>query len=330
MTASPVKTDPLKLGVTFHSFTHEFVSYAWSFEDLMVNASRLGGGVEIVGPVHHRKFPEVPQEFVTTFKSSVERNGLTPTCYGSYADPFMLWERNLGDDELVEYTIPQIKGAARLGFPIVRLQHFAAEIVERVLPLAERLGVKLGYELHSPLTLKAPRTIELVEQLQRIGSPHLGLIPDGGIFAQSVSAELAAKGLEVGLSEPDRDAVLELWGDDRPLEDAHALIDAAGGSSDAQAWAHRVWGAFGRSDPAGLRDIFEHVIHVHGKFYGLAGDDVADLRYRELTEVLVDSGYSGWISSEYEGPPADSFRMVAGQQAIIRRYEREHAESRAG
>jgi hypothetical protein len=57
---------------------------------MMEKAGQLGGGVEIVGPSHIRSFPEVSEEFERSFKSSVDRYGLTPTSYGSYADPFML------------------------------------------------------------------------------------------------------------------------------------------------------------------------------------------------------------------------------------------------
>jgi sugar phosphate isomerase/epimerase len=317
------------LGVTFHSFSSEFVSYVWSFEDLMVNASRLGGGVEIVGPVHHRKFPNVPAEFVATFRSSVERNGLTPTCYGSYADPFLRWSAPLTDDELIEYTVPQIRGAAALGFPIVRLQHFAAGIVERVLPLAEGLGVTLAYELHTPLELESARTAELLEQIARLGSPRLGLIPDAGIFARSVPAFRIIEGRELGLSAETVDAVLALWSAERPRAEASALVDGAPGR-DAGEWVDHLWGSFGHSDPAALGEIFEHVVHVHGKFFSIVDDDEPDIRYRELVGALLDQRYDGWISSEYEGPPADSFALVAGQQRLIRRFEAEHAAADRG
>ena len=315
---------PLRLGVTFHSFTAEFVAYVWSFEDLMVNATQLGGGVEIVGPVHHRGFPHVPPEFVATFRSSVKRNGLTPTCYGSYADPFMLWDRELTDDELVEYTIPQIEGAARCGFPIVRLQHFAADIVERVLPIAERHGVKLGYELHAPLELESARTQALVEQIRRLQTDHLGLIPDASIFAREVSPHHTAQGLEAGLSETDRDAVIALWAGGQPRDAGIDYVQRLNAGPDAEGWAARTWGGYGRSDPANLREIADLIMHVHAKFYALADGEEPTLRYRELVHALIDCGYTGWISSEYEGPPSDSFAMVVGQQEMIRRYEREY------
>ena len=40
----------LKLGVTLHSFTSEYITYKWSLEDMFQLASVLGGGLEIVGP----------------------------------------------------------------------------------------------------------------------------------------------------------------------------------------------------------------------------------------------------------------------------------------
>lgn len=314
----------LNLGVTFHSFTNEFVTYQWSFEDLMYNASQLGGGVEIVGPVHHRKFPHVPAEFVTSFRNSVERHGLIPTSYGSYADPFMLWERSLTEDELTEYTIPQIEGAAKLGFPVVRLQHFASPIVERVLPLAERLGVTLGFELHAPLELESDVTRRLVEQIRRIGSPSLGLIPDMGIFAHSISAVRLDEALEVGISPALRDEIAQMWKDGAQLEAARERIERERAGVEAEEWVQHIWGSHGRSHPADLRDVFEHVVHVHAKFYSLVDGEEPDLRYRELVIALLDNDYRGWISAEYEGAPADSFEKVAGLQRLIRRYEAEH------
>ena len=140
----------LRLGVTFHSFTNEYCSFQWSFEDMMQLASVLGEGVEIVGPAHHRCFPDVSDEFERVFKSSVERWGLTPTSYGTYADPFMLPGRDLNAEELTQYTLRQLRGAVKLGFPLARLQYFASSIVERVLPYADRHGLRLAYEFSAP------------------------------------------------------------------------------------------------------------------------------------------------------------------------------------
>lgn len=173
-----------RLGVTLYSFTTEYRSFQWSFEDCMRKAAELGPrmGIEIVGPQHHRGFPEVPKEFERMFKSSCERNGLIPTSYGSYADAYFWPDRDFTPDELVDYTIPQLKGAARLGFPVVRLQYNVAPVIERLLPYAKKYKLKMGYEIHTPLMFENPTCQELIRHVKKISSEHLGFVPDCGIF----------------------------------------------------------------------------------------------------------------------------------------------------
>ena len=314
-----------RLGVTLHSFTHEYCSFQLSFEDLMQKAAQLGGGVEIVGPAHHRGFPEVTPEFERTFKSSIERNGLTPTCYGSYADPFMLPDRDLTPDELAAYTIPQLKGAARLGFPVVRLQYFVWPVIERLLPYAEKYKLRLGYELHTPLMIEAPLTQQLIAQVRRISSPHLGLIPDAGIFTRSIPQFRIEGARRGGVSEALLQRAVELWKAETPLEQARQTLRALGADDRLFGAIEVFWGSFGHSDPRSLSGIMPYIIHTHGKFFSIVDGDEPDVRYEEYVQALVGGGYSGWMSSEYEGPDTDSFEILKAHQAMLKRYIRKYA-----
>ncbi|HEY0188498.1 MAG TPA: TIM barrel protein [Cellulomonas sp.] len=315
-----MSTRPFSLGVTLHSFTQEYTSHVWGFEDLMRAAALCGGGVEIVGPAHHRGFPYVTDDFEATFKASVERNGLTPTSYGSYADPFMLPDRDLRPDEIVEYTIPQLQGARRLGFPIVRLQHFTAEVIDRLLPWADRLDLRLGWELHVPMTLESPRTQYLLSLVQKYDTPRLGLIPDAGIFARSISARHLAEGRARGIAPELVDTAVRAWHEGLDLDAALHAVGDPSGAAPVRTWVGEVWDTFGHSDPADLHEILPYVPHVHGKFFHLVDGDEPDLRYAELVRALVDGGYDGWVSSEYEGDAPDSLAIVQEHQAMIRRY----------
>jgi sugar phosphate isomerase/epimerase len=314
------KQQPFKVGVTFHSFTKEYISFKMSFEDMMQKAAVLGGGVEIVGPSHHRGFPEVTPEFERIFKSSVERNGLTPTCYGSYADPFMLHDRNLTPDELFEYTVPQLKGAAKLGFPVVRLQHFASVAAERLIPYAEKLNLKMGYELHTPLYIESPTTQKLVEQIQQLGSDRLGLVPDCGIFARSISENHLNIGRNSGVPEEMIQKVMELWGQKYTTDQAIEAMKSFGADERTVTWTGLVWGAFGFSEPSALAEIEPYIFHFHGKFYSMVDGDEPNLRYEEVVKTLLDIGYTGWMSSEYEGGLADTFEMVKEHQTMVKGY----------
>ena len=62
------------------------------------------------------------------------------------------------------------------------------------------------------------------------------------------------------------------------------------------------------------------MIHFHGKFFHIENGDEPDLRYEEIVHALLQNGYSGWVSSEYEGDAPDSFAIVQAHQAMIKRY----------
>ena len=311
----------LKLGVTFHSFTDEYVSYKWSLEDMFQLAGWLGGGVEIVGPAHQRGFPHLSDEFERTFKSAVERWGLTPTCYGTYSDPFMLKQRDLTPEESVEYIVPQLKSASRLGFKIVRLQYYAHTIAERLLPWAERLDLKMGYELHAPLAIESEVTQELIVQIKKYGSPRLGLIPDTSIFARDIPDFRVASIRNAGLSENILSRAIELWKAGVSITQALKELQAIGLAKEHIATMEPIWGTLAQSDPKALATILPYVIHVHGKFYGMKNGDEPSIRFEEVIKELVEGGYDGWMSSEYEGPgDVDTFHLVREHQEMARRY----------
>ena len=75
-------------------------------------------------------------------------------------------------------------------------------------------------------------------------------------------------------------------------------------------------------DPADLVDLMPYVVHVHAKFWDMT-DDLTDphVPYDAIVKTLVDGGYAGSLSSEYEGP-RDLYRasdMLRRQQAMLRR-----------
>ena len=89
-------------------------------------------------------------------------------------------------------------------------------------------------------------------------------------------------------------------------------------------------GLFG---PARVDDwlaIVPWIKHVHGKFFGIdENGEEPSVPVRDLIRLLVENGYNGAISSEYEGwhwdTTSDPFEMVVRQQELSRRILAEHA-----
>lgn len=141
-----------KLGVTLYSFNVEYYLYRNTIDELMEKISLLGPnqGVEIVAPQFIRGFPELPKEFEFRFKRLAERYGLVPTSYGAYGDPQRFTGREMTHEEKSDYLKTQIRSAAKLGFPIIRVQ-FTEPVFTELVAYAEKMNVKMGIEIHAPM-----------------------------------------------------------------------------------------------------------------------------------------------------------------------------------
>lgn len=310
----------IRLGVTLYSFNAEFHSNKYSFEDCMALVGSLGAGqgVELVGPQMIRGFPQLSPEFEHRFKHAVERHDLRPTAYGGYGDAQRISGRWATPDEQARYLQQQVRAAARLGFPVIRLQSSEAVLTDLV-PYAEQHGVKIGLEIHSPHRIEDLGP--LIERVEQIDSPYLGFIPDCGAFCHSCAGVYVQRFLELGVSQQIVDAILGLW-EERATEDAmHAAVDRLGGDHYAHLMALEANIYFGHSEPQALRAIMPRIVHLHGKFFDIT-DDGKDsaVRFPEVLEALIDGGYDGYISCEYEGHHWYPERDALGQIKTLQRY----------
>lgn len=156
MTSNALQATGLKLGTTLYSFTTEFIMRRYSFEQLIARVAQLnlGPGLEMVGFQSIRGFPAVTDAFAERFRELITIHGLQPSCLAINADMALRRGQMLTIDEAVAYHEPQLRAAARLGFPTVRCQ-FAAppEVLRRLVPLAEKLEIKMGPEIHAPMSV---------------------------------------------------------------------------------------------------------------------------------------------------------------------------------
>jgi sugar phosphate isomerase/epimerase len=330
-----------RLGVTLYSFTPDFHAGRYTFEDLVVEAAQrgLGPGLEVIGFQSFRGFPHMSPEVETRFLRLVDEHGWELSCLDGNVDVAVRADRLLDEDELVAYMEAQLEAAARLGFPVLRVQNQATPaVMERLLPSAERLGVKLGMEIHAPETVRSPWVLALRELYARLDSPYVGFIPDFGASTLGISPSVFETFRAKGVSEELLQAIATRWDElgGRDFE-AHeeignfiGLAHSMGAGDHAVNLAVFAVGIHGHQDAAAWAEILPDVVHVHGKFFDI-GDDGREpvVPVEELIDVLVAGGYDGYISSEYEGwhwnTRADAFEMVARQQALCRRALEKHS-----
>lgn len=319
-----------KMGATLYAFTNEFLSRRYSFDGLLDETARrgLGAGVEIVGFQSIRGFPEVSDDFAARFKDRTAQLGLKPSCLGINADQEIRRGQIASEDEMVAYHELQLRAAAKLGFPVARYQYGAGpEVIRRLAPLAEVLGVRLGLEIHAPQHANHPQVLAYREMYAQARSPALGWIPDFSSTAREVPPTFLQNFRDKGVPEDVIKLALEMWwgeGDAQArMAEFKRRAEAAGYSPMHYNPLSLIFPMFGREDPRSWLELMDSVVHIHGKFFGFdaAGREEA-IDYETILPLFRDGGYQGVISSEWEGhvySEASAFDLVEQHQAMCRR-----------
>src|SRR5205823_3721428 len=167
------------------------------------------------------------------------------------------------------------------------------EAVKGALPTAERHGIKIAPEIHAPTPLKSKIVDDYLDLVRETGTEHFGLLIDTGIFQNAERSGTYSDSVFVfGNPEPAlREQVA------REMMKPLAV------------------------DPADLADVMPYVFHVHAKFWDMT-DELTDphVPYDAVVKALVEGGFKGSLSSEYEGP-RDLYRasdMLRRQQVMLR------------
>lgn len=326
-------------GVTLYSFTRAFHGREYDLEALIrkVAAEGYGPGLEVIGFSSLRGFPDVDDAFAGRFRDLVAEVDLVPTSLAVNADIGIRRDRLMSQEELIAYMRRQIEAAAKLGFPVARVQiSLTPDSMEQLAPIAEEHEVTLALEVHADQYASHPRILALRDRYETVGSPFLGFTMDWGATVSGFAPSLLEAYRRRGASDELRAAVVALWDDfyeqGPPADQAEhgqrfgrfiALAAQHGRPDLGIDFAINGTGLFGPARVDDWREILPWVRHVHGKFFGIdeTGEEPS-VPVRDLVALLVENGYSGAISSEYEGWHwnhwQSPFEIIAGEQAVQR------------
>jgi len=85
------------------------------------------------------------------------------------------------------------------------------------------------------------------------------------------------------------------------------------------------------SSPKALKQILPYIVHIHGKFHRTVNGEIPDVPFEELVRILVQGGYSGWMSTEFEGSDLgayeNSFEIVKLHHALVSGYRAKYARA---
>ena len=333
----------IELGTTLYSLTSEWAAGHYTFESILGEVARksIGPGVEFNAAQMLRTYPDVDEEFVTMWRSTLDRLGLEPSAMGTNLDMGRRADRDMTPDEEYEFLAAQLRTANRLGFRRVVIRSAGRELLRRLLPLAEKYDQRLGYELHAPAGPNDSKILAIREMYDELGSDRLGFTADFSSTMHSLSPTLLRTLRSMGLADEHLEKMQEFWRAPLPM---HERNDAFEEYLRSQGVDPKSLGPFSRLafnmhglvPPEEWLDIMPITFHVHAKFYDIDvhGDEPA-MDVPRIIRQFVDGGYRGYLSSEWEGHAfadlgeADPVSLVQQQHDLIRRSIEQAVADRA-
>lgn len=301
----------IKRGVSLYSYQQAYLTGKLDLEGCIKTVVDTTGakGIELIYeqmPVERYPdavYPNISENGVAKWKYLMEKYGTTPTCMDSFIDSKIYKGRISTFQEQVQMMEQDLKLASKLGFSCIRvLALVPPEVIESAIPAAEYYGVGMGLEVHPRLDLRDPWVQNVAEIARKHNTSYVGLIPDFGIFTKGLTGAQLHYLEVMGENKEILDILRENYKQEADMPKALELIKNAGAQ---ERTIKMVAGSTFMShycDPSALKDVMDVVLHFHGKFYRMTEDCVEPaINYEEPIKIIKESGWDGYISSEYEG-----------------------------
>lgn len=297
-----------KVGTTLFSFGSEYIKGELSLEDCIRTAAEVGAqGYEIVATQMIPSYPYVSDEFLGFIQNCTKKYGIAPICYAANMDRGMRKDRDLTEDEMFGMAVNDLKQAHKLGCKIVREQFLMSpEAMVRLAPYAEEYDIKVGIEIHNPETPTSPMIMAYRKAFEASGSKYIGFIPDFGIFATRPNKPYWDQALAAGVAESTLKQMAQMKYDEVPQAEATEKIRQIDDSPAAMTVLTQMYGfvQFRKSAKPileGLKEIMPYTFELHGKCHYVSEDLMeASIPYNEILPVVAETGFDGYIMSEYE------------------------------
>jgi sugar phosphate isomerase/epimerase len=182
--------------------------------------------------------------------------------------------------------------------------------------------------------MDTPFEQELYEMFRRVQSPYIGFAVDFSLYTRRLPRIVSERYKREGMKPEIIDYLVNAYNNHtlhapgaRPIPQ---LIMEMGGREVDIMWTfmgtHMI-----DANPKKMLDYMPYIFHIHGKFWEMLPDYTEySIPYDEVIPVLVQGGYSGWISSEYEGNrwlhdalPVDSTEQVRRHQVMLKNLLKE-------
>lgn len=316
----------IKRGISSYSYQQEMFFHRMDLKGMIREVhDNLGcDGIEIIDEMIVRDYPYPSERFYDEWHQAMDEYNMNAVTMDVFLDVHQFRNHVMTHEEAAERLKRDIVLAHNMGFKNIRcLCLVPIDVIEMALPTAEKYDVRIGKEIHAPLSIKYgasasmeedlvldPRSVDqIIDLANKTGSRHVGLVPDMGIFQHSPTKG-AIEYQRRNAKDPEVvDYILECRGkmsEEEILANVKAQYPDSGYTNKRA--IHDLAITEMCSQPEDLIDIIPYIVSIHGKFYGMeeiAGQpghyEDPSINYADPIRILKEHGYNGYINSEYEG-----------------------------
>lgn len=301
----------IEQAVSCYGYTQQFIERdEWGIDTIFEHIAAKGvSKVELVGAQSFEQYPTPRADEVSAVLEAGEKHGIEVYSYGGYVDLGRITGYSMSTEDILSDIRLDIMTARALGATIMRATGFGPDLAPAVNDLAEKYGVKIGFEIHAPHTPADSTTLGFMEAIDKHQLGSFGLVPDFGMFIERPTEIAINRYVGLGARRETLEWIIANRHNGMTEEEMWEHVSTTMDGGEGEKVAISEWFGYLSFAPAELdrfSDMVPFVNYVHGKFYHLEKDvdgviSEPTIPYESALSILTNGGFQGVFTSEYEG-----------------------------
>ncbi|WP_457965473.1 sugar phosphate isomerase/epimerase [Arthrobacter sp. D1-29] len=251
-----------------------------------------------------RSFPAPQDAEVDELKHSLAAKGGSVSIVGASLDDFTSPTDRRTLQQRLDFLVPQIQAAHRVGASGVRLPigQAGTELLTLVQPLLHELDLVLYEEIQGQQAPGNPAVEPALEAIAGLADDHVRVLVDISMLMPALPVTYLNELRRGGLSAELLRRLEKDWRDPATLDAVTALLQSGQVPPNIHTLFMNLLIRFGRSDAADLQGILPLVGAFHLKFWDLDDDGGrVSQPLRDVGGLLGRNGFTGTLTSEWGG-----------------------------
>jgi hypothetical protein len=251
-----------------------------------------------------RSFPTPQDDEVDELRHSLTARGGSVSIVGASLDDFTSPTNRRTQQERLDFLVPQLRAAHRVGASGVRLPigQAGTELLTLVQPLLHELDLVLYEEIQGQQVPLNPAVAPALDAIAGLTDDHVRVLVDISMLMPALPVTYLEELRRGGLSVELVDRLEKDWRDPATLDAVTALLRSGNVPPQIHTLFMNLLIRFGRSGAADLQGILPLVGAFHLKFWDLDDDGGrVSQPLRDLGSLLGTNGFTGTLTSEWGG-----------------------------